>query len=114
MKCKAYLKQHVNELAGLSNATAKSSLAAASQNNSITTSQWGVNLASLSSKEQVQIGLSMLEKSGKVPVVQEIVVNGATIYRLSVEGFATRKEALQFVSTAKKKFGFEGGWVRRS
>ena len=103
-----------NQIADISTARDKSSVTTAGKTNSVTSNRWGVNLASLSSKEQVQIGLSMLKKSGKVPVVQEIVVNGATVYRLSVEGFATRKEALQFISTANKKYGFDGGWVRQS
>ena len=74
---------------------------------------WVVNLASLSSMEQARIGATMLEKSGRVPVIQEIMVNGRTLYRLSVEGFTTRNEAVQFISEAKKQYGFEGGWVRQ-
>lgn len=73
---------------------------------------WVVNLASLSSAEQAQIGVSMLEKSGKSPVIQETMVNGEKVYRLSVEGFSTRIEAMQFINKAKQQYGFDGGWVR--
>lgn len=82
------------------------------QQDTVKSTTWVVNLASLSSKEQVQIGVSMLEKSGMVPVVEKAEVNGATVYRLSVEGFSSRKEARQFISKAKKQYGFDGGWLR--
>lgn len=81
------------------------------KNDAATASGWVVNLASLSSKEQALIGVSMLEKSGLAPIVQQVKVNGETVYRLIVEGFSTRDEAMLFISEAKKQYGFEGGWV---
>lgn len=75
---------------------------------------WVVNLASLSTREQAQIGLKKLKNSGVQSDIQETIVNGATVYRLSVAGFASRNAAMQFINKAKSQYGFSGGWVWQS
>lgn len=77
----------------------------------VKTTGWVVNLASVSTMEQAQIGVAQLEKSGIVPGIQEAEVNGAKVYRLFVQGFPTRDEAMLFIALARKQYGFEGGWA---
>ena len=75
---------------------------------------WLVNLASLSSKGQAEMWLEKLEKAGYKSMLDEKMVNGSRFYRLSVSGFSSYDEAVQFIAMAKSRYGFEGGWVRRS
>lgn len=75
---------------------------------------WVVNLASLSSRDKAQRAVKRLEDSGIAPVIQEAIVNGEKVYRLSVAGFFTRGDATVFINKARKEFGFDGGWIRRS
>lgn len=74
---------------------------------------WIVNLASLSSKDKAQQAVTRLKDSGVVPVIQEVVVKGEKVYRLSVAGFDSRGEATIFINKARQELGFEGGWIRR-
>jgi cell division septation protein DedD len=78
------------------------------------TGDWVVNLASLSSRDKAQQAVTRLRDSGVAPTIQEAVVNGERIYRLSVAGFISRDEATVFINRARKELGFEGGWIRRS
>ena len=75
---------------------------------------WIVNLASLSSRDKAQQAVTQLQESGVAPVIQETVVNGEIVYRLSVDGFFSRDDATLFINKARKELGFEGGWIRRS
>lgn len=77
----------------------------------VKTTGWVVNLVSVSTMDQAQKAVEKLEKSGIVPGIKEANVNGARVYRLFVEGFPTRDEAMLFISLAKKQYGFDGGWV---
>ncbi|MGB5397477.1 MAG: SPOR domain-containing protein [Gammaproteobacteria bacterium] len=77
------------------------------------TDNWIVNLASLSTEQQAQLAVNRLQKSGIAPMIEEAVVNGKRVYRLSVDGFATRDAALVFIAQAKTRLGFSGGWARR-
>lgn len=77
-----------------------------------TSGKWLVNLASLSDMEKVKIAVNRLQEYGLDPVVDEAVVNGVKIYRLSIAGFETRNEAMVFINTAKYQYGFENGWIR--
>ena len=74
---------------------------------------WIVNLASLSTQQQAQQALNKLQRAGVAPLIQETVVKGKRVYRLSVDGFATRDAALKFIAHAKSSLGFDGGWARR-
>ena len=78
----------------------------------ISSGNWVVNLASLSDKEKAEIAVNSLREYGLTPVIDEVVVNGVKIYRLSITGFETRNEAMVFIETAKNQYGFDNGWIR--
>lgn len=80
----------------------------------ITSDGWIVNLASLSSQSRAKKASEALRQSGLLPRIEEAVVDGNKVYRLSVSGFATRKDAMAFVVEAGEKYGWHGGWVRHS
>jgi len=79
----------------------------------VSPSSWVVNLAALSSKDKAQVALEKLRQSAASPVMQEVVVNGKKMYRISAEGFSTPEEAAAFIAEAKEKYGFDGGWIRQ-
>ena len=74
---------------------------------------WVVNLAALSSKDKAQVALETLRQSAASPVIQEVVVNGKKMYRISAEGFSTPEEAAAFITEARDKYGFDGGWIKQ-
>jgi len=73
---------------------------------------WKVNLASLSNKIKVDELVSRLINDGLKPSVDEVVVAGKHVYRLSV-GFAEIKQAKQFILLAEKVYGMKGAWIRQ-
>jgi len=73
-----------------------------------------VNLASLTSKDKARTAFEKLQHSGVTPVIQEVVVNEKMMYRISVDGFATRESASAFIIEAREKYGFGGGWIRQN
>ncbi len=74
---------------------------------------WVVNLAALSSRDKAQMALEKLRQSAASPVMQEVVVNGKKMYRISAEGFSTPEEAAAFITEARNKYGFDGGWIKQ-
>jgi cell division septation protein DedD len=79
----------------------------------VSPSSWVVNLAALSSQDKAQVALEKLRQSAASPVVQEVVVNGKKMYRISAEGFSTPEEAVAFITEAKEQYGFDGGWIKQ-
>lgn len=77
----------------------------------LTGDSWVVNLASLSSEQKARAGAVALEESGIQADVIPIIVNATMLYRLSVKGFASRADAMQFAYRARLQYGFEGAWV---
>lgn len=73
---------------------------------------WTVNLASLSSLALAEKSILKLRDSGVEPSIQEAIVNGQTVYRLSVTGFSTVEAARDFMGEARAKHGFNDAWVR--
>lgn len=71
-----------------------------------------VNLASLASKDKAQAAIEKLQQAGVSPRMQQVMVNGKIVFRISVDGFSTRDAAFAFIAEAKNKYGFEGGWIR--
>lgn len=74
---------------------------------------WKVNLASLSNKIKVDEIVNRLINEGLNPLVDEVVVAGKRIYRLSVVGFAEIKQAEQFILFAEKEYGMKDAWIRK-
>jgi hypothetical protein len=72
-----------------------------------------VNLVSLTSREKAQAAHDLLIQAGVSPLIEEAVVNGKQIYRLSVDGFDSRESAQEFIAQVSDKYGFEGGWIRQ-
>jgi cell division septation protein DedD len=81
---------------------------------SAATENWIVNLASLSTQQQALSAVDSLRVAGIAPIIQETVVNGKQVYRLSVDGFTTRAAAQEFIVRARTRLGFPGGWARRA
>ena len=71
-------------------------------------------LASLTNKFKAEKIIEQLRSVGLSPTLQEANIRGKHVYRLSVEGFASRAEAESFIRKASDKYDMKGGWVRRS
>jgi hypothetical protein len=72
-----------------------------------------VNLATLTSATSARAAYDKLLQAGVTPLIEEVVLNDKKVYRLSVNGFATREAAYGFIAEASEKYGFEGGWIRQ-
>jgi len=71
-----------------------------------------VNLASFSEKNKAYGQLATFKSLGVSPIVERTMVGNKTIYRLCVEGFASREEAGWFISRLNKKHAINA-WVRQ-
>ena len=72
-----------------------------------------VNLASLTSRDKALAAVDTLQQAGVSPRIQQVMVNGKIVFRISVDGFTSRDAASAFIAEAKSKYGFDGGWIRR-
>lgn len=72
-----------------------------------------VNLASLTNKDKAQAAFDKLRQAGISPRIQQVMVNGRIVFRISVEGFRSREAASAFITEARSKYGFDGGWIRQ-
>jgi len=72
-----------------------------------------VHLLSFGNRGQAEKAL--VRYAGKLPdaELREADVKGKTVYRLTVAGFDSKKEALAYRSEAKRKLGFKGAWIAR-
>lgn len=75
---------------------------------------WIVYLASLNDRQKAQTVFNKLQGAGIAPMLEEAVVKGERVYRLTVSGFTSYDSAKQFMSKAKTKLGFKGVWTRRT
>ena len=73
-----------------------------------------VNLASLTNKSQAEKIMRQLHAEGLLPSMQQAVVRGERVYRLSVSGFFNRDEAESFIRKADKKYGMKDSRIRKS
>ena len=76
-------------------------------------SLWTVNLVTLTDRNNAKQAYDQLRTAGVAPLIQEVELKGKTVYRLSVDGFATRGAAEKFVKKATENFGFKSGWIRK-
>ena len=74
--------------------------------------QFIVTLASFSSRDKALAANEILQQSGALPLIEEVLVNDETVYRISVDGFTSRAVANEFIAVANEQYGFEGGWIR--
>ena len=74
---------------------------------------WVVYLLSFGNREQAEKALA--RHAEKLPDAQlrQAEVKGKAVYRLTVPGFASKKEALAYRSEARRKLGFKGAWIAR-
>ncbi|RTZ71559.1 MAG: hypothetical protein DSZ00_10230 [Gammaproteobacteria bacterium] len=74
---------------------------------------WMVYLLSFGDREQAEKALA--RHAGKLPdaELRQAEVKGKAVYRLTVPGFASKKEALAYRSEARRKLGFKGAWIAR-
>ncbi len=75
---------------------------------------WKVNLAALRNKNRVDEVVTQLKSDGLKPSIDEVMVNGQLIYRLSVGGFPRFSQAELFVITAEEEYGMKGGWIEKA
>ena len=73
-----------------------------------------VNLASLTNLEKVDDLINKIHKTGLSPAVENAVVNGRQVYRISVSGFVDVKAANLFIKKAEKQYGTTGARIRKS
>ena len=73
-----------------------------------------VNLASLTNKDKAEKVVKELHAAGLSPFIQQAVVKGKRVYRLSVRGFSNRDEAESFIRIADEQYGMKDGWIRKS
>ncbi|MBT8439615.1 MAG: SPOR domain-containing protein [Gammaproteobacteria bacterium] len=72
-----------------------------------------VTLASLTNRDKALAASEILQRSGALPLIEEVVVNEDRVYRISVDGFESRASATAFIAKANERYGFEGGWIRK-
>lgn len=73
-----------------------------------------VMLASLTNKSKAEKIIEQLYAEGLVPNMQQAVVRGERVYRLSVSGFFNRDEAESFIRKADEKYGMKDSRIRKS
>ncbi len=73
-----------------------------------------VMLASLTNKSKAEKIIEQLYAEGLVPNMQQAIVRGERVYRLSVSGFFNRGEAESFIRKAGEKYGMKGSRIRKS
>ncbi len=73
---------------------------------------WSVNLAALSNRQLARKAMQRLKGAGVSPMIEEVELKGKKVYRLRVDGFASRQAAKNFVSKARR-YGFDKGWIRK-
>ncbi|HEB56570.1 MAG TPA: hypothetical protein ENI98_09740 [Gammaproteobacteria bacterium] len=73
-----------------------------------------VSLVSLKNKHKADSIVKQLSSEGLAPIMQPAIVNGERVYRLSVGGFASKKEAELFIIKANEKYGMKGSKIRES
>ena len=75
-------------------------------------SGWSVNLAALSDRQLARKAMQRLKGAGVSPMIEEVELKGKKVYRLRVDGFASRQAAKNFVNKARR-YGFDKGWIRK-
>ena len=83
-------------------------------NKSVASNGLTVTLASLTNKTKVEKVAEQLQDAGMFPLIQQAVVKGNRVYRLSVSGFLNRDEAESFIRKAGKQYGLKDGWISKS
>lgn len=72
-----------------------------------------VSLVSLSHHDKAKEIIDKLDMTGLSPKIDEILVNGKPIYRVSVSGFTNKQIATEFIQKAANKFGIKGSRIRK-
>lgn len=73
-----------------------------------------VTLASLTNKNKAEKIVEQLYAEGLLPNIQQAIVRGERVYRLSVSGFLNRDEAESFIRKADEKYGMKDSRIRKS
>ncbi len=78
-------------------------------------SGWGVNLLSFNTRAGAEEGRQALRQQHDLDtVVREARVNGATWYRLRVEGFTDSAAAKRFLAEHANQAPFNGAWISKN
>lgn len=78
-----------------------------------TNGQWGVNLISSRSRTSVESIGKLLAQDGFASKIKTAVVKGNNWYRLTVNGFNSKKDALAFAKIMHGRNGLSQPWVRK-
>lgn len=75
---------------------------------------WVVHVASYSSRNQAKKALRQYAKQIPDAKIQAARVKGKEVFRVSVPGFSSKKEALAYHKEISKKPGLKGAWISRN
>jgi cell division septation protein DedD len=73
-----------------------------------------ITLASLTNRIKAEKIVQQLHEEGLLPTIEQAIVKGERVYRLSVSGFVNRDEAESFILKADKKYGMKNSRIRKS
>jgi cell division septation protein DedD len=73
-----------------------------------------VSVASLSNEDKANKIIKRLDAAGLSPLLEEVVVKGKQLYRISVSGFTDLDEAKLFIKNASDKYGVKGSRIRKN
>jgi hypothetical protein len=77
------------------------------------TGQWSINIASYTSQGIADRKLAKFRQQGVDAVQTSATVNGRTIYRVRVTGFANRREAEAEAAVIRSRLGLQETWVTK-
>ncbi len=78
------------------------------------TGNWVVHVASYSSRNQAKKTLRQYAKQIPDAKIQAARVKGKEVFRVSVPGFSSKKEALAYHKKISKKLGLKGTWISKN
>ena len=77
------------------------------------TGKWSINIASYANRRVANKMLAEFRQQGVAAVQVSATVNGKTIYRVRVPGFATRRAAETAAVTIRKQLGLQETWITK-
>lgn len=76
--------------------------------------RWLVHLASYGNRHQAEKALHKYASDLPDAVIQNALVKGKHVYRISVTGFSSKKDALAYRDRMQRELGLKGGWIAKN
>ncbi len=76
--------------------------------------RWMVHLASYGNRHQAEKALHKYATNAPDAGIQTASVKGREVYRVSVSGFSSKKEALAYRDKMQRKLGLKGVWIAKN